>query len=44
MSYISNMRFNAPSIVSIMVFSIFVWVYVINTAWTIGRDLVAVIF
>jgi len=38
------MRFNAPSIVSMMIFSIFIWIYVLNTAWAIGRELMAIIF
>ncbi len=38
------MRFSAASIVSMMVFSIFIWVYVINTAWMVARELMAFIF
>lgn len=38
------MRFSAASIVSMMIFSIFIWIYVINTAWMIAKELIAFIF
>jgi len=38
------MRFNATAIVSMMVFSIFIWTYVINTAWMVAREMMAFIF
>lgn len=38
------MRFSAASIVSMMVFSIFIWTYVINTAWRVAKELIAFIF
>lgn len=41
MAYLRPMRFNAAGIVSIMVLSIFIWIYVINTAWMVARELLA---
>ncbi len=38
------MRFNAAGIVSMMVFSIFIWIYVLNTAWTVAREFLAIVF
>jgi len=38
------MRFNATAIVSMMVFSIFIGIYVINTAWMVAREIMAFIF
>jgi hypothetical protein len=38
------MRFSAASIVSMMVFSIFIWIYVINTAWMVAKELIAFVF
>ncbi len=37
------MRFNAAGIVTMMVFSIFIWIYVINTAWTVAREFIALV-
>jgi len=37
------MRFSAASIVAMMVFSIFIWTYVINTAWMVAKELISFI-
>jgi len=38
------MRFSAAGIISMMIFSIFIWIYVINTAWIIAKEFIAFVF
>lgn len=36
-----NMRFNMFGIISLMISAIFIWIYVVDSLWTIARSLVA---
>lgn len=38
--YGPGMRFNMLGIISLMVSAIFIWIYVINSLWTIAKTMI----